>query len=131
MQDETEHAKLAFGLASAYHGRRLGPSALDIDHSLGCESLRAVVENTLLEGCIGETFAALEAVEGLAMVRDPAVRAVLSKVAKDEQRHAELEWKFVLWALSHDPSLERVVLDRAEAQLESAQLSAAAAVQTP
>ncbi len=131
MQDETEHAQLAFGLASAYKGQRLGPSALDIDDSLGDEQLSAIVGNTVLEGCIGETVAALEAVEGLAAVRDPAVRSVLSKVAKDEQRHAELAWKFVRWALTESPTLQGAVLEQVEAELAVARAAAAGIEQEP
>lgn len=31
---------------------------------------------------------------------DPAVREVLARIEADERRHAELAWRFVIWALN-------------------------------
>src|SRR5436190_13763000 len=59
-----------------------------------------MIETVVREGCIGETVAALEAREALARASDPAVRAVLARIARDEARHAELAWRTVAWALS-------------------------------
>ena len=101
MADETAHAEDAFALASAYAGRALSPGALDS----GCELERRtpidIVRTTIIEGCIGETVAAVEAAEALAHATDPAVRAALSRVTRDETRHAELAWRFLRWVLDH------------------------------
>jgi hypothetical protein len=43
--------------------------------------------------------AALALREAAAAAEDPAVRAVLSRIAADEERHAELAWRTVAWAL--------------------------------
>jgi hypothetical protein len=99
MADETVHARDAFALASAYAGRPLAPGALDVAHALDRGSFLDVVRTTILEGCIGETVAAVEATEALAHATDPAVRSALARVAVDEARHAELAFKFVRFVL--------------------------------
>jgi hypothetical protein len=100
MADETEHARMAFALASAYEGRDVGPDALPIDGSLDGADLDSFVATLLREGCIGETSAAVEAREMLGVTRDPVVRDVLEKIARDETRHAELAWQTLAWLLS-------------------------------
>lgn len=111
MLDETEHARLCFALASRYAGRELGPTNLALDGALAGESLSSVVRLTFREGCVGETCAALEAAEALAAATDPAVRAALERISRDEQSHAELAFRFVAWALETDTTGElRAVL---------------------
>jgi hypothetical protein len=75
LADETRHAAQAFALASGYAGHGIGPGPLDTALGVGPFELEQSVFNAFLEGCIGETVAALEA------------------------RHAELAWRFVKWAL--------------------------------
>jgi hypothetical protein len=102
MEDETRHARLAFGLASAYAGADIGPGRFAVHGSLEAMDLRSIVATTFAEGCIGETVAALEATEALEHMRDrdPAVAAVLATIAADEARHAELAWRSVAWMVS-------------------------------
>jgi len=102
LADETEHARLCFQLASSYAGRTLGPGPLKIDGSLRCFSLAEIVDLVLAEGCFGETSAALEALEAADTQSDPVVRGVYAQIASDEQRHAELAFRFLRWALGHD-----------------------------
>lgn len=111
MRDETDHAQLAFALASSYSGRPVGPGRLSVDGALVATSLAGVVELVLLEGCLGETFAAFEAAEAAAQCSDASVRIVLRRIAADERRHAELAWRFVAWALGKDPALCQLVGD--------------------
>jgi hypothetical protein len=95
----SEHARLAFGLASAYAGVDVGPGPIAIDRCLEGGGIGALVATTFVEGCIGETLAALEAREALEYARDPAVRAVLETLAREEAQHAEHAWRTVAWAL--------------------------------
>jgi hypothetical protein len=101
--DETAHAQDAFALASAYAGRAVGPGALDLAGALERRSPLEIVHTTILEGCIGETVAAVEAAEGLAHATDGAVRKALARVQEDETRHAELAWRFLQWVLEEGP----------------------------
>lgn len=102
--DETEHARLCFGLASAYTGHPVGPGPLDIDGSLDAISLAEVVDLVILEGCYGETRAALEAREAAEDASDPVIQETYRRIARDEERHAELAFRFVRWALERDPA---------------------------
>jgi hypothetical protein len=104
LADETAHTKLCFHLASAYAGCAIGPGPLDIERSLAVSSLEDIVDLVLAEGCIGETSAALEALEAADAASDPVIRAAYTQIAADEQRHAELAFRFVRWALQQDPN---------------------------
>jgi hypothetical protein len=103
MADEIAHARDAFALASAYAGRDSGPGALDVGAALLGRSPLDVLRTAVLEGCVGETVAAVLASEALAEATEPAVRAALARVVPDETRHAELAWRFVRWVLLDGP----------------------------
>jgi hypothetical protein len=105
MADETEHARLCYGLASAYLGQAVGPAPLDVGGALQAMDAASILADAIREGCIGETVASMEAAEAAACAEDPALRAVLLRIAEDEARHAELAWRFVRWAVSRDASL--------------------------
>lgn len=102
LADETAHTQLCFGIASAYAGRAIGPGPLDIAGSLDVTSLGDIVDLVIAEGCFGETGAALEALEAADSAFDPVIVAAYSRIAADEQRHAELGFRFVRWALERD-----------------------------
>jgi hypothetical protein len=102
MRDEIEHARRCFALASRYAGEPLGPGPLAIEGAIEAESLAQSALLTFREGCIGETSAALEAAEALAVAADPEVQATLMLIARDERRHAKLAWRFLAWALEQD-----------------------------
>jgi hypothetical protein len=103
LADETTHTQLCFGIASAYAGRAIGPGPLDISGSLDVTSLEDIVDLVIAEGCFGETSAALEALEAADSAKDPVICAAYAQIAADEQRHAELAFRFVRWALEQDP----------------------------
>ena len=105
LADETAHARLCFELASAYAGHPVGPDALDVNGSLQACSLAEVVDLVIAEGCYGETMAALEARQAADAATDPVIAAAYRQIAHDEQRHAELAFRFVAWALTQDAAL--------------------------
>jgi len=108
MADETRHAKDCFALASAFAGTRLGPGPLAIEHSLDDITPEQILITTILEGCIGETVAAVEAEEALCFAADPAVRRVLQQIATDESKHAALAWQTVRFLLVEHPQLTSI-----------------------
>lgn len=112
MADETRHAELAFGIASALGGRAVGPAALNIERCLLETSLVEVVRLVLREGCIGETAAALEAREAALRAQSPELAQWLHGIADDEARHAELAFRFLGWALEQAPEPVRLVIER-------------------
>jgi hypothetical protein len=70
------------------------------------------VRATVIEGCIGETVAAIAAEAQRDGAEDEAVRAALTIIAHDEARHAELAWKTVAWVLqSGDAGVRAAVRD--------------------
>jgi hypothetical protein len=118
--DEIEHARLCFGLASAYAGRALGPGALSVDGALEARSFETIVVTAIHEACIGETLAALEAEAELARATDPEVRRVLERIARDEARHAELGYRFLRWALDRaEPEQRRHFIAELDAALRA------------
>ena len=125
--DETAHTRLCFALASEYGGAALGSARLDIAHCFEDTSLEAIMKLVLREGCLGETVAALEAVEAAALATDPAVKNALSRIGRDEQAHAELAFKFLAWALRQSSPEARGELElearRALADFEAAALA--------
>jgi hypothetical protein len=83
-------------------------SALDTD-------LCNVALATLVEGCIGETFASVVAREQARLAGDDGTRLALSEVAEDEARHAQLAFRFVAWALAQaGPALRALLHDEVE-----------------
>lgn len=121
--DETKHARLAFALASRLGGRRIGPGALQISGALEADTPKAILTTTILEGCVGETMAALEARAALGRCQDEGVREVLAQIAVDEERHAALAWKVVKWMVEERPEL-RSVAEAVFAQAVSRRASA-------
>jgi hypothetical protein len=126
---------LAFSLCARFSGEATGPGALSLEGAFVATSFEQVVMETVLEGCVGETVAALEASMALTGTRDAAVRETLSVVETDELRHAQLAFEFVRWALSQRPELTgaarelvlrqtQQALDDASAKPEAASSSA-------
>ena len=114
--DETRHARLAFGLATAYLGYGVGAGELSAPDALDRFDLRTVTVETLLSGCIGETLAAIAASEALERCEDETVRNVLVEIVRDETRHAKLAWRFVQWAIATDPMLLDELLELTEVE---------------
>jgi len=118
--DEIEHARLAFALASAYAGAPVGPGALAVEACLTRgRGVRAIVEGLIIEACVGETLAAIEAQEAALQARDPALAEVLRTIADDELRHARLGWRSLHWILAGaDAELRWFALQTLEAAIE-------------
>jgi hypothetical protein len=66
---------------------------------LSVTSLADIVELVIEEGCFGETAAALDALAAAETASDPVIGRAYAKIAADEQRHAELAFRFLRWAL--------------------------------
>jgi len=100
LADEVEHARVGYALASLYAGTGVGPGPLAAAATARPDAdLDALVAAAIAEACVAETLAGLELVEAAAHAEDPALRRLLGTIAADEQRHAELGWRFVQWAL--------------------------------
>jgi hypothetical protein len=124
MQDEIRHAQDCFRLARRHSDAELGPGPLPVAGALEPTELGEVVLGTVLEGCIGETLAALEAAEALRHCEDPEAQLVLERIAAEETRHAELAWQFVAWALNTASEQTAAELRRRVRELFARELAA-------
>jgi hypothetical protein len=123
--DEIEHARLSFGLASAYAGREIGPGPIDVAGSLdGRRELHAIVEDLVREACVEETLAAIEAGEAASQAEDACVAAILGQIASDELRHALLGWRTLQWILQTYPTVRSFALDRLATAIANARQAA-------
>ncbi len=96
--DEVRHARACYGMASRFTPRVMGPAPLQ---AVRCRTptLSQVAVDALVEGCVGETTAALVAERGAAVASDALAQEMLGRIAEDEARHAALAWRTVRWAL--------------------------------
>jgi hypothetical protein len=92
-RDEVRHARAARAL-----GRRFGgsytPPAIERQPA---RSLEAIAIDNAVEGCVRETYGALVASHQARSAKDPTVRAAMSRIARDEIRHAALSWQIDKW----------------------------------
>jgi hypothetical protein len=131
LSDETAHTKLCFELASVYAGRAIGPGPLDVAHSLDVTALEDVVDLVIAEGCLGETTAALDALDAAESASDPVIRQAYSRIACDEARHAELAFQFVRWALEQGSATLRARVASATDAMQGVASAAARQVTLP
>lgn len=97
--DEVAHAEGCFALVTRLKGEPVGPGPLDLTGMVLLRDLAVCAVDAAREGCVGETVSALLAQRQAERASDPAVRALLTKIAEDEARHAELSWRVVAWAM--------------------------------
>jgi hypothetical protein len=92
-RDEVVHARLMGRIALARGARPRRPRL----EAIPPRSLEALATENAVEGCVRETWAALEATWQAAHADDPAVRAAMQRIAVDETRHAELSRDLDAW----------------------------------
>lgn len=83
-QDELAHARACFSIARRYDPCALGPAGLDMTGVTPSTSLHDAVRTAFLEGCVGETQAALIARHAADVTHDPVMREALARIADDE-----------------------------------------------
>lgn len=108
--DEVKHAQLCFGLVSLFDEAHdtVSPGALKIPigsvDAVG--DIGSLVFHTALEGAVGETVSAIQALFELDTLPDGSakkqVAKVLQTIFEDESRHAALAWRTLSWAVSQD-----------------------------
>ncbi|TAK28995.1 MAG: ferritin-like domain-containing protein [Myxococcaceae bacterium] len=106
--DEVAHARSCLALASRLDGSSEGPGPLDVGGALDGICAEKSLRDAIVEGCVGETIAALVAQAQLRGATEPEAVSALTRIAADEERHAHLAWRFVAWALREHPSLRGV-----------------------
>jgi len=114
-RDEVRHARVTARLA-----RRFGaePEAPRIAMSK-LRSLEALAFDNAREGCVLETYAALEASHQAARASDPEIRSALRGIARDELRHAAFSHALHAWSCAQLGERTRVELNAARAEAAS------------
>jgi hypothetical protein len=124
--DELEHARMCFELASRHAGAVLGPGSLPLlakSTNFGTVSNSragdpvAIALAMLEEGCINESVAAAEAAVAASQCDEHSVhgaeaKAVLTRIAADETRHAALAWRTLRWLLDTHPEVAPALRSR-------------------
>ena len=91
-----------------------GPSKLDVTGQTPLpQSLAELAVETFLDACLGETVAALALREAAGGAEKRQIASLLDRIAGDEERHAELAWRTVAWALREGGAPVREALSAA------------------
>ncbi|MCB9689809.1 MAG: ferritin-like domain-containing protein [Alphaproteobacteria bacterium] len=98
--DEVEHARLAYGLVERFSGAPAGPGPLSLEGVAPATDVGGIARALIREGCVGETVGAALALAQSRACEDPALAAILSRIADDEARHAELAWRTLRWLVA-------------------------------
>jgi hypothetical protein len=118
--DEIRHARETSALARRFGG---DVPALEVAAATDRDLLAIAIENAA-EGCVRETYGALVATFQARTAKDPEVRDVLSRIARDESRHAELSHDVAMWLDGQLDAASRAMV-RAERTRALAELRAA------
>jgi hypothetical protein len=97
--DEIEHTRAALAVASAYllEPHAMGALAVPTFEAVSFEEL---ARWTFRDACLGETLASVRARDEAARAGDQSLEALLTRIADDEERHAELGWRTVTWLVA-------------------------------
>ncbi|MDC0721544.1 ferritin-like domain-containing protein [Nannocystis bainbridge] len=123
--EEIDHAQRCFALASHYAGAPLGPGPLHAVPIRDADLVRLACD-TFVEGCVGETIAALIATRAARRCADTTVAATLTKIADDEAEHAALAWATVAWAITRGGEDVRAAVRALAGRLHAEVVAAAA-----
>ncbi len=111
-RQEIVHARLVGRLA-----RRFGGEVPVVQRGeTAPRSLFDMAKDNAFEGCVREAYGALLAAHQATHARDPDVRSVFARIAKDEAEHALLSLALHDWARSRVSDAERRVLDETRDQ---------------
>ena len=93
-RDEIRHARVTSRLARRFGGVPQTPRVVQRRR----RSLVSIACENAVEGCVRETFGALEATWQAKNAADGEVRSKMARIAIDETRHAALAWAVHQWA---------------------------------
>ena len=113
-RDEIRHARAVGALARRFGARPRPPQV----ERRALRSIEQVAIENAVEGCVRETYGSLLATRQALLARDPTVRSVMMRIARDETMHASLSWQVARW-------LETRLARGAKRNVERAKLAAA------
>ena len=95
VRDEQRHVRQTAALARRFGEEPLAPVPAPPRRR---RSLEAMALDNASEGCVRETYSALECAWQAEVAADPVVRATMRRIARDEMRHIALSWAVHAWA---------------------------------
>lgn len=110
--DEVIHARLMSRMATERGAAVPQPRV----ESIPIRALESIAIENAVEGCVRETWAALEATHQAVHARNPEVRRAMGRIAVDEVRHAELARQVDAWCRSRLDDEARARVDDARAR---------------
>lgn len=112
-RDEIRHARVTRGLALRFGGQPRSPRI----RKIAPRPLEVVAFENAVEGCVRETYGALVATWQASHASDPSIASEMTRIAKDETRHAALAWEIARWSSEH---LSKDAHDRLKMQVAQA-----------
>jgi hypothetical protein len=97
IRDETRHVRQTAALARRFGEEPIAPMPAP---PRTVRPLLAMALENAVEGCVRETYSALECAWQAELATDPVVRATMKRIARDEMRHLALAWSVHAWAVS-------------------------------
>ena len=94
LREEVDHWRRTRAVAHAHGGDPVAPEV----GRLPPRSLEEMVLENVKEGCVRETYGAALALWQSCRAADSSVRTLMTTIAPDEMRHAELAWRIDGWA---------------------------------
>jgi hypothetical protein len=126
VRDELRHVHQTSALARRFGERPLG-TPLPPDRAL--RGLEEVALDNAVEGCVRETYSALECMWQAERAGDPVVRSTMTRIARDEMEHLAFSWSVHAWTMR---KLGRAARARVrDAQREQIQVLAGELVRDP
>jgi hypothetical protein len=111
IRDELRHVRQTSALARRFGEDPVSPIPAP---PVRPRSLEEMARENAVEGCIRETYSALECLWQAKVARDPVVRSVMTRIARDEMRHVALAWAVHRWATSRLDADARARLQAAQ-----------------
>jgi rubrerythrin len=107
--DERRHARMMGRLAE-----RAGAAVPPVEVEAPCaRTAFAIARENAVEGCVHETWAAMEALAQSSRAARPGVAATMGAIADDEMRHASLAWQVAAWLEPRLSEAERAAVREA------------------
>ena len=95
IRDEMRHVRQTAALARRFGEEPIAP--LPVPPRTSRPLFEMALENAV-EGCVRETYSALECAWQAEVATDPVVRTTMKRIARDEMRHLALAWAVHSWA---------------------------------
>lgn len=110
--DEARHAAFCAEEAERRLDVPVVLGALDVRGALDELDAASLLVTNVVEGCIGETLAAAQALRRAEIVDDDGLSRRIRRLGRDEERHAALAWRVLEWLLTAvEPNLRAAAMN--------------------